>query len=36
MTEFFAAFAAIMSLCNFIALGCVHYNLRQGYYRNMP
>jgi hypothetical protein len=29
----FAAFAAIMSLVNFVALACVHYNLQSGYYR---
>lgn len=33
MTQAFAFFAAIMSLVNFVALACIHYNLRNGYYR---
>lgn len=33
MTEAFAAFAAIMSLVNLLALACIHYNLQGGYYR---
>lgn len=33
MAEFFAAFAAIMAIVNLVALGCIDYNLRRGYYR---
>lgn len=33
MTLAFATFAAIMTLVNFVALWCVHYNLTNGYYR---
>lgn len=36
MTEFFAAFAAIMALVNIVALACIDYNLRRGYYRTRP
>lgn len=32
ITTLFAAFAAIMSLVNFVALACIHYNLNNGLY----
>jgi len=33
VTLAFAAFAAIMALVNLVALACIDYNLRRGYYR---
>jgi hypothetical protein len=32
MTEAFAAFAAIMSIVNFVALACIDYKLKNRYY----
>lgn len=29
----FVAFAAIMSIVNLVALACIDYNLRRGYYK---
>lgn len=33
MADFFAAFAAIISVCNLVALACIDYKLKRGYYR---
>lgn len=33
MVDLLIAFAAVTSLVNLVALGCIHYNLSSGYYR---